>query len=204
MLYTVIMAGGKGTRFWPLSRESRPKQLLKIAGERTMIQATVDRIKPVTPLDSVIVITGAAHEDEIRKQLPEIPAENIIAEPVGRNTAPCVALSAMIVKERDPQAVIAVLPADHVITKPEILHKTVVTILEQVNKTPDKLATIGVKPSYPETGYGYIKRGASISESIFEVDKFLEKPDAQTAKVCKYRRILLELRDVLLAGGDPA
>ncbi|VAX15552.1 Mannose-1-phosphate guanylyltransferase [hydrothermal vent metagenome] len=182
MLYTVIMAGGKGTRFWPLSRENMPKQLLKIVGERTMIQATVDRVKPVAPPESIIIITGAAHENEIRKQLSEIPAENIIAEPIGRNTAPCVALSAMIVKQRDPDGVIAVLPADHVITKPEILQATVAHILEQLKISPDRLATIGIKPSYPETGYGYIKRGAGISESIYQVDKFLEKPDAKTAK----------------------
>ncbi len=182
MLYTVIMAGGKGARFWPLSRESMPKQLLKIAGERTMIQATVDRIKSVAPPSSVIVITGASHEKEVRRQLSEIPAENIIVEPIGRNTAPCVALSAMIVKERDPDGVIAVLPADHVITKPDKLRATVDKILARLNASPDRLATIGVKPSYPETGYGYIKRGDAISESIYKVDKFLEKPDAETAK----------------------
>ncbi|VAX25155.1 Mannose-1-phosphate guanylyltransferase [hydrothermal vent metagenome] len=182
MLYTVIMAGGKGTRFWPSSRESMPKQLLKIVGERTMIQATVDRIKSVAPPSSVIVITGAGHEKQVRRQLPEIPVENIIAEPIGRNTAPCVALSAMIVKERDPDGVIAVLPADHVITKPDKLRETVDKILARLSASPDRLATIGIKPSYPETGYGYIKRGAGISESIFEVGKFLEKPDAKTAK----------------------
>lgn len=181
-LYTVIMAGGKGTRFWPLSRESRPKQLLKIVGAKSLIQSTVDRITPTAEHETIFIITGASHEAEVRKQLPQIPKENIIAEPCGRNTAPCVALAAIIIRRLDPEAVLAVLPADHVVGKPEKLRDIVSNILEQLGKTADRLATIGIKPDYPETGYGYIKRGGEIAESIFTVENFLEKPDMKTAE----------------------
>lgn len=182
MLYAVIMAGGRGTRFWPLSRESMPKQLLSIIGERTMIQSTVDRIKPMAPPERIIIVTGASHAGEVRSQLPEIPDENIIVEPVGRNTAPCVALAAMIVEKREPDAVMAVLPSDHIIARPDELRETISVIVKQLESRKDCLATIGIKPSYPETGYGYMKRGEAISDSVFKVEKFLEKPDIGAAK----------------------
>lgn len=181
MLHAVIMAGGKGTRFWPLSRERRPKQLLKIVGDRTMIQATVDRIAPLVPPERVLIVTGASHADEIKKQLPELPEKNIIVEPAGRNTAPCVALAAMIVKKRDPEGVMAVFPADHVIQNPDALIKTIEGITNVLENNPGVLATIGIKPGYPETGYGYIKQGHPIEGPVSAVEKFLEKPDAATA-----------------------
>ncbi|MBI5815747.1 MAG: NTP transferase domain-containing protein [Nitrospinae bacterium] len=181
MNFNVIMAGGKGTRFWPLSRENRPKQTLPIAGESTMIQATLERIIPIAPPERTIVITGASHVDEIRFQLPRVPPENVIAEPAGRNTAPCVALAAMIVAKRDPGGIMAVFPADHVVTRPDELVHVARMLVNVLDKFPGSLGTIGIKPAYPETGYGYIKRGDDMAPSIFKVERFLEKPDAAAA-----------------------
>ncbi len=181
MLHAVIMAGGKGTRFWPLSREKTPKQLLSIVGDRTMIQATFDRITPITPPERILVVTGVSHADQIREQLPLLPPENVIVEPVGRNTAPCVALASMIVKRRDPEGIMGVYPADHVIARPDELGESVEKIVETLADYPEKLVTMGIKPSYPETGYGYIKRGAPVADAIYEAEKFLEKPGVDTA-----------------------
>jgi len=175
------MAGGKGTRFWPLSREKTPKQLLAIVGERTMIQATVDRTAPLAPPERITVVTGAAHVAQVRAQLPEIPPENIVAEPCGKNTAPCVALAAMMARKRDPDATMAVFPADHVIARPGELRQTVATLVASIERAPDNLGTIGIKPAYPETGYGYIKAGAELDGGVHRVDRFLEKPDGATA-----------------------
>lgn len=180
-IYSVIMAGGSGARFWPLSRKDRPKQLLNISGSTTMIQATVERLKPLSGSERTIVITGKSHAEEIKKQLPDLPEENIIAEPVGRNTAPCVALAASIVAARDPDATMALFPADHVITKPEALIETINKISLYLEKEPEILATIGINPTYPETGYGYIKMGNGEND-IFSVEEFCEKPDDKTAK----------------------
>jgi len=175
------MAGGKGTRFWPLSREKTPKQLLSIVGERTMIQATFDRITPITPPERILVVTGVSHAEQIREQLPRIPPDNVIVEPVGRNTAPCVALASMIVNRRDPEGIMGVYPADHVIARPEELRLVVGNIVSTLADHPQRLVTMGIKPSYPETGYGYIKRGAPVADAIYEAEKFLEKPGADTA-----------------------
>jgi mannose-1-phosphate guanylyltransferase len=180
-LFAVIMAGGKGTRFWPLSRADRPKQLLAITGEKTMIQQTIDRLLPMVSQERILIVTGAAHVNAIREQLPSLPAANIIAEPIGRNTAPCVALAASIIAARDPEGVMAIFPADHVITQPEILRKTIATLLAILDHDPIKLATIGIAPSYPETGYGYIKKGEG-ADPVFSVDAFCEKPDESTAQ----------------------
>lgn len=182
MIHSVIMAGGKGTRFWPLSREDMPKQLLSVVGDRTMIQDTLNRIKPISPPERTLVITGASHADEVRKQLPDVPPENIIAEPAGRNTAPCVALAAKIVKKRDPDGIMAVFPADHLITRVEEFHEAIKKIMDALEKNPDSLATMGIKPAYPETGYGYIHRDGEIVPGVYKVHEFLEKPDHGTAR----------------------
>ncbi len=147
-----------------------------------MIQATVDRLAPIAGPDHILIITGAAHFDEIKSQLPEIPEENIIAEPVGRNTSPCIALAAKIIKARDPGATMCVFPADHIITKPEQFIGAVKSVVNELESRPDALATMGIKADYPETGYGYIRRGEEIAPSIYKVDEFLEKPDGATAK----------------------
>ena len=182
MLHAVIMAGGKGTRFWPLSREETPKQLLSLAGERTMLQATVDRILPLAPPDRILVVVGASHADTVRQQLPQLPDDNIIVEPVGRNTAPCVVLAAMIINKRDPDGTMALFPADHLVSKPDALLDSVSAIVGMLDTAPDKLSTIGIKASYPETGYGYIKRGDQIAPSIYQAQQFMEKPDEDTAR----------------------
>jgi len=182
MIFNVIMAGGKGTRFWPLSRESKPKQTLPVVGARTMIQATVDRVMEIAPAERTIVITGASHVEEIRQQLPQLPPENVIAEPVGRNTAACVALAAIIVASRDKDGVMAIYPADHVMTRPDEFVSAVKKAAAAVEKNPSMLATIGIKPSYAETGYGYIMRGGEMDGGVYRVAQFLEKPELAAAE----------------------
>ena len=181
MLSAVIMAGGKGTRFWPLSREKTPKQLLALMGGETMLQAAVSRLEGFVAPERVIVVCGAASENQTRAQLPGLPPENVVAEPEGRNTAACVALAAMMVKARDPEAVMAVFPADHAIARPAELMRAAKALAELIGRRPELLCTIGISPSYPETGYGYIQRGARIGEGLFSARAFLEKPPLQTA-----------------------
>lgn len=186
MLHAVIMAGGSGTRFWPQSTEARPKQFLNIFGERTMLQDTVDRITPLVSADRVWVITNDKYVDLVQEQLPDVPANNIVGEPVGKNTAPCVAAAATLIQEKDPDGTMVVLPADHLIGKPE----TFLSILETAKtkaQEPGALVTIGIKPDHPETGYGYIEFDEDTSEDVKghqvkTVDQFREKPDLETAK----------------------
>lgn len=181
MLSAVIMAGGKGTRFWPLSREKTPKQLLALLGGETMLQAAVSRLEGFIPPERVIVVCGASGEEQTRAQLPRLPPENLVAEPEGRNTAACVALAAMMVKARDPEAVMAVFPADHAIARPAELVRAIQALAELIARRPELLGTIGIAPSYPETGYGYIQRGERIGEGLYAVRAFLEKPPLETA-----------------------
>ncbi len=184
-MYAVIMAGGKGTRFWPLSRGKRPKHLLNITGEKSVIQYTVDRVTPLVGRDRVLIVTGASHSDEIREQLPHLPPENILVEPVGRNTAPCIGLAALHIRKRNPEAVMCVFPSDHLIADTESFLDSLTTASE-VAKMNDCLITIGIKPQWPETGYGYMERG-KITDTIgktgiYEVRSFREKPDTATAE----------------------
>ncbi|MBF0291117.1 MAG: mannose-1-phosphate guanylyltransferase [Nitrospinae bacterium] len=182
MIHAVVMAGGKGTRFWPLSRESRPKQVLPVVGGKTMIQETVERLSGLVPPERTYVVTGASHADEIRAQLPEIPPRNVIVEPAGRNTAPCIALSAAIIKKIDPDGVMAVFPSDHVISKQDALYKAMDAVMEGIDKDRSALGVIGIKPHYPETGYGYIKTSATLGGPAVKAEEFLEKPDLATAE----------------------
>ncbi|MBN2397454.1 MAG: NTP transferase domain-containing protein, partial [Deltaproteobacteria bacterium] len=179
-MYAVIMAGGKGTRFWPLSREKRPKHLLNITGEKSIIQYTVDRITPLVARDNILIVTGASHCDEIRQQLPHLPAENILIEPVGRNTAPCIGLAAMHIRKRSPDAVMCVLPSDHLIADTEPFLASLIAAREMAKKRAC-LVTIGVRPRWAETGYGYMERGKvadTIGETkVYTVRSFREKPD---------------------------
>jgi mannose-1-phosphate guanylyltransferase len=147
-----------------------------------MIQSTVDRLASISPPDRTLIITGSSHAEEVKRQLPQLPKENIIPEPVGRNTAPCVALAAMIVEARNPDAIMAVFPADHHIESPQTLNNTIVNLARIIDEHPDKLGTIGIKPSFPETGYGYIKQGEPLSGDVCKVEEFLEKPEFDTAK----------------------
>jgi len=176
----LIMAGGSGTRFWPLSRTAKPKQFLKIAGEKSMLQLTVERLKDAVEMENIYIVTARAQVELVREHLPQLPLENIIIEPFGMNTAPCIGLSLAYLEGRiAPYESIIVLPADHVI-------KAVPAFLDSL-KLAEKpaqagyLVTFGIVPDYPATGYGYIEAGARQEEGIFEVKRFKEKPDLQTA-----------------------
>jgi mannose-1-phosphate guanylyltransferase len=184
-MYAVIMAGGKGTRFWPKSREKMPKHLLDIACEQTIIQETVNRINPLIPLENILIITGRSHSDELMRQLPIIPRQNILIEPVGRNTAPCIGLAALHIQQRSPDEVMVVLPADHLITDAgQFRH--ILSIAAEISRQGDYLLTIGIKPKGPETGYGYLEQGPLKTtiggENIYEVKSVREKPALHQAK----------------------
>ncbi|MCK9276275.1 MAG: sugar phosphate nucleotidyltransferase [Syntrophales bacterium] len=179
------MAGGRGTRFWPLSREAKPKQLISFTGQKTLLQETVDRIEPLVPLRKILIITGAAHAEEVIGQFPDLPKENVIIEPMGRNTAPCIGLAACHLKKKDPDAIMIVLPADHTITD----HASFTDTLKTASETAQQgnyLVTIGIRPSAPETGYGYIEAGLPLAPgnrgTILKVASFREKPDFETAR----------------------
>lgn len=184
MQYAVIMAGGVGSRFWPSSRKNKPKQFLNLIGERSMIQETVDRIAPLIPLDRILIVTNDHYVELVREQLPDIPHENIIGEPVARNTAPCVAIAAAILQKRDPSATMVVLPADHYITKEERFREILQAGIDVAESGPN-LVTIGITPHRPETGYGYIQMNDKPSfegaHPVHEVKTFAEKPDLKTA-----------------------
>ena len=180
--FVVIMAGGVGSRFWPRSRKLKPKQLLNIFGDNTMIQNTVERLEGFVDKDKILVITNKVQKTLIEEQLPEIPKDNIVAEPVGRNTAPCVGLSALLASQTAEDSVIITLPADHLINDKEIF-------IEALKKGSDfayknkSLITFGIKPTRPDTGYGYINfKDAEVDSGIHEVIKFVEKPNLETAE----------------------
>ena len=181
--YGLIMAGGRGTRFWPRSRRSHAKQVLPFFGERTLIQQTVDRLKPVLPPERLWIITNAHLRDEIIKQLPEVPRKQIIAEPAARNTAPCIGLAARMIESIDSNAVMGVFPADHVIQKPARYMKFLKAAFKAAST--GKIAVIGVQPRWPETGYGYIEFPAGIAPGSVDpqaVQSFREKPNAVKAQ----------------------
>jgi mannose-1-phosphate guanylyltransferase len=184
-MYAVIMAGGRGTRFWPRSREKRPKQLLNIVGRRSMLQQTVRRIGNLVPRENILVVTGASHGQEVREQLAELPTENIILEPVGRNTSACIGLAALLVQQRDPSGVMVVLPADHLIRDTDLFLDAVGAALEMARREP-MLITMGIRPSAPETGYGYIETGEPAATTkkytCYRVKSFHEKPDRELAQ----------------------
>jgi mannose-1-phosphate guanylyltransferase len=186
MLHAVVMAGGSGTRFWPKSRRNRPKQLLRLYGDATMLQQTVRRIAPMVPPDRTLIITGADHAAAVREQLPEVPSENVVAEPCPRDTAPCVGLAAAIISRRDPEGTMIVMPADHVIQPVETFLKTVRAALGVIDADPTAFVTFGVRPTRPETGYGYIERGELLGNpegvALNRVVQFREKPDRATAE----------------------
>lgn len=182
-LHAVILAGGRGTRFWPRSRRKNPKQLLPFIGAQSLLQETVERIEPLVPAERVWVFTNTTLRNKIRKQLPDVPAEQIVAEPEGRNTAPCIALAAKLLAERDPEAVMAVLPSDHIITD----HKTYLQTIERAARAAlrRKLVVIGIEPRWPEVGYGYIEfpKGTKPGGAkAVEVVRFCEKPKLAAAK----------------------
>jgi mannose-1-phosphate guanylyltransferase len=184
-MFAVIMAGGKGTRFWPRSREKMPKHLLDIQSERTLIRETVDRIAPLVPPERTLVVTGRSHAVELIRLLPEIPAENILIEPVGRNTAPCIGLAALHIKKRVGDAVMLVLPSDHRIAD-EAQFRHVLEMAAGVADSQNALLTIGIKPTGPATGYGYLEEGELVATQgdlpIRQVKSIREKPDLAAAR----------------------
>lgn len=186
MLCALIMAGGKGTRFWPLSTEEKPKQFLNLIGKETMIQMTVERIKPIIPIDRIFVCTGQMYVDLVKEQLPNIPDRNIIIEPEGRNTAPCIALSAFIIKKYYKNSNMVVLPSDHLIKDEEEFRNIIQSGDEFVSTNEEAIITLGMQPTRAEIGYGYIRYGNKERKrnehSVIKVDAFVEKPNKEKAK----------------------
>ena len=186
MLHTVIMAGGGGTRFWPRSRRAKPKQFLKLAGDSTLIQQTLERIVALTPPDRTWVITGADYVAETARQLPTLPVDRIVGEPCGRDTAACIGLGAALCLRDDPDAIMLVMPADHVI-EPEQEYRRAVQVAEQmVTDHPNALLTFGITPTFAATGYGYIERGEALATRqgvpTYRVGSFREKPHVELAE----------------------
>lgn len=180
-MIALIMAGGSGTRFWPASRAKAPKQFLQISGSRSMLQLTVDRLSGLISIADVYIVTAASQVPLVREHLPELPPQNIIIEPFGMNTAPCIALSVEYLKQKySPETAMIVLPADHVIRKTEAFIST----LKQAEQAADAAAliTFGIVPDYPATGYGYIEGGAKGKGGLTTVSRFKEKPDRETAQ----------------------
>ena len=180
--HIVIMAGGVGSRFWPLSTPEYPKQFIDILGcGRTLIQLTVDRFKGICPIQNFWVVTNAKYVDIVKQQLPDIPAEHILAEPAARNTAPCIAWACWSIKKEDPTANVVVTPADAVVMNPEEFRRVISNALTFTDKN-NVIVTIGIKPSRPETGYGYVEAKDAVEGEICGVEAFKEKPDHETAE----------------------
>ena len=185
------MAGGSGTRLWPESRRDRPKQLLNLQGDRTMIQATVDRLGDLVAPEQVLIATTEGLADKIQAQLPELPRGTILCEPQPRNTAPCIGLAAVRIVREDPDAVMAVMPADHVIRPAEVFRDAIRFAAALVEENPDRLITFGIRPSYPSAGFGYIERGEPLEPPgqappdqpppAYGVKQFHEKPSLELA-----------------------
>lgn len=183
--YVVIMAGGRGERFWPQSREATPKHLLPIVGDKPMLAQTVDRVAGVVPRENIFIITTQAQLDGCREACPDVPPANIIAEPMGRDTAAATGLAMLLVKQRNPQAAFAMLPADHVI-KDTAEYAKLLNVAFEAAESADVLVTLGIKPSAPETGFGYIHRAGVWrpvgGREVMKVERFVEKPNLETAE----------------------
>ncbi|TVR48575.1 MAG: mannose-1-phosphate guanyltransferase [Puniceicoccaceae bacterium] len=182
--YVVVMAGGKGERFWPSSRLARPKHLLPIVGDKPMLTQTLDRLPDLAPPENTFVITNREQVEAVAEACPALPRENIVAEPVGRDTCAAVALASLLVRQRDPAATFAILPADHVI-RDQAGFSAILRTAFSVAEAGPNLVTIGIVPTEPATGYGYIQRGGRLSEidgrTVYRVERFVEKPDRETA-----------------------
>ena len=184
--HLVIMAGGIGSRFWPMSTEERPKQFIDVLGVgRTLIQMTLDRFQGVCPMENVWVVTNERYADLVHEQLPDVPVDHIPQEPCRRNTAPCIAYVSWRIKMTDPKANVVVSPADHIVTNVDEFRRVITSCLKFAGET-DAVLTLGMKPTRPETGYGYIQADLTSNSprnrEIYRVDQFKEKPDLETAK----------------------
>jgi mannose-1-phosphate guanylyltransferase len=185
-LNIVIMAGGKGERLWPLSREGKPKQLLSFGSRQSLLRNTFERTATLTQPEHVYVVTNAEIADEVSAQLPELPKKNILAEPVGRNTAPCIAYAAAVISIDDPDAVMAIFPSDHIIGDPMQFAQTVEFAVDALENNPELLITLGMIPDHPETGYGYIAPGEILQRDnefvLHKINTFHEKPEKERAQ----------------------
>lgn len=187
-VYGVIMAGGIGTRFWPRSRERFPKHLLEITGKGTMLQNTIKRLEGFVAWDDLFIVTNRLQKAHVMKQLPLVPEGNVLVEPVGRNTAPCIGLAALHVRRLDPNGVMIVVPADHIIQDVDEFHRILNLAVETAGES-GSLLTIGIQPTHPETGYGYIQvvneegpQNPYFGRGVLKVKTFAEKPNLQTAE----------------------
>ena len=186
MLHAMIMAGGGGTRFWPRSRQKRPKQFLTLTGDRTLLQLALDRFEAQVPPERIWVLTAAAHRAEVVRQLPGLAPEHVVGEPCIRDTGPCIALGAALIAREDPEGVMAVTPADHVIEPTQEFRRAMHVAEQMAEEHPKALITFGITPTFPATGYGYIQRGPELLHrqgvSVYCVQAFHEKPDAERAE----------------------
>lgn len=179
--YAVIMAGGVGSRFWPASTAKQPKQLLDLTNSgKTMIAATVERLAPHIPPERVIVVTGRVIQKAVQAALPDVPPENILAEPTGRNTAPCIGWAAVHVRHRCKDGVLAVMPSDHLVANRDAFHQSARIAVNAAKA--GSLVTFGIRPDSPETGFGYIETGEDVSEGVQKAVRFVEKPNLEKAR----------------------
>ena len=187
MLHAIVMAGGSGTRFWPASRAGLPKQLLPLAGDKTLLEDTVARLTGLVPPERTLVVTSKRLLPAVRKQLPQLPASALVGEPCKRDTAPCVGLAALLVARHDPDATMAVMPSDHVIAPAAKFCEAIEQAAALVAEAPGRLVTFGIKPTYPAESFGYIQQGAPLARPhgaapAHAVARFKEKPPASVAK----------------------
>jgi mannose-1-phosphate guanylyltransferase len=186
MLHAMILAGGGGTRFWPRSRQKRPKQFLALGGDRTLLQQAADRVEAQVPPERTWVITGAAYVEETARQLPALPPTQVVGEPFGRDTSAAVALGAALIARRDPAAVMLVMPADHVIEPVQEFRRATHAAEQTAEENPHALLTFGIPPTFPSVGYGYVRRGPERGQrqgvTFFQAKEFKEKPDRPTAE----------------------
>ena len=187
MDYAVVMAGGTGKRLWPLSRRKRPKQVLKLINGQTLLRCCYERLSPIFDTRNIIILTNAGYADLVRESLPELPFNNVIAEPAVRDTAGTIGLAAAILTKYDPDASMAVVTADQIIEPPELLQQAIKDALTFVNKNPKDMITFGIQPTFPSTQLGYIKcanprKWQNCKNKIYDVLAFKEKPDQKTAK----------------------
>ncbi|MCB9897403.1 MAG: mannose-1-phosphate guanylyltransferase [Planctomycetes bacterium] len=185
-LFAILMAGGSGTRFWPASRRSRPKQLLPLGGDLPLLAATSRRLSPIVPGSRQVVITNLEYVDAVREMLPEVPPEQVVGEPEGRDTAPAIGLAARLVERLDADAICVAMPSDHVIRPEGLFREHLLAAELALEAHPASVLVFGIEPDHPATGYGYLRRGAAVGEyagrAVHRLEAFVEKPDRATAE----------------------